>query len=203
MALKDAGDTAGPDTTGDSTPTRARREKRDGNSADPRCPRGKKGGSVALLCVMQQPRQQRRQRQQQALQPPPGPLSLLPPVSGGQDNDGVFGSPAPISPLGPVAPPDSSRPSGMTLDGIPSTPAPRQPSGPYNDTILPLELRRFAAIAAIVLLVTAGLCFWASSVATSRCRMRYGGPLGVAEGPVTRIVEDLRGSIIAATTAID
>ncbi|AVK74520.1 hypothetical protein pqer_cds_98 [Pandoravirus quercus] len=151
---------------------------------------------------MQQPQQQ--QRQQQALQAPPGPLSLLPPVSNGaQDNDGVFGSPAPISPLGPVAPPDPSRPSGMAPDGIPSTPARRQPSGPYNDTILPLELRRFAAIAAIVLLVTAGLCFWASSAATSRCRMRYGGPLGVAEGPVTRIVEDLRGSIIAATTAID
>ncbi|AGO82060.1 hypothetical protein pdul_cds_138 [Pandoravirus dulcis] len=136
--------------------------------------------------------------------PPPGPLSLLPQPSDGQGEDTVFGSPAPLSPLGPVAPPGAPRPSGMTADGVPSlVPAPRRPSGPYNDTILPLELRRFAAIAAVILLVTAGLCFWASSVATSRCRVRYGGPLGVVEGPVTRIVEDLRGGIIAATTAID
>lgn len=92
----------------------------------------------------------------------------------------------------------------MAADGVPSSvPAPRRPSGPYSDTILPVELRRFAAIAAVVILVTAGLCFWASSAATSRCRVRYGGPLGVAEGPVTRIVEDLRGGIIAATAAID
>jgi hypothetical protein len=91
----------------------------------------------------------------------------------------------------------------MILDGVPSSPVSPHPPGPYDDTILPLELRRFAVIAAVVILVTAGLCFWASTVATSRCRVRYGGPLGVPEGPVTRIVENLRGSIIAATTAID
>ncbi|AGO83542.1 hypothetical protein psal_cds_105 [Pandoravirus salinus] len=151
---------------------------------------------------MQQPPYQ---QQQQTLQAPPGPLSLLPPASNnGQGDDGVFGSPAPLSPLGPVAPPSGPlRPSGMTPDGVPSAPVVPHPPGPYGDTILPLELRRFAAVAAVVLLVTVGLCFWASSAATSRCRMRYGGPLGVAEGPVTRIVENLRGGIIAATTAID
>ncbi|WBR14239.1 hypothetical protein pkur_cds_64 [Pandoravirus kuranda] len=126
-----------------------------------------------------------------------------------QPGRGVVGNGGTTTPAEAVAmpavmrTPSVSRTSGMTSDGVPSAPVVPRPPGPYDDTILPAELRRFAAVAAVVLFITAALCFWASSAATSRCRVRYGGPLGVPEGPVIRIVESLRSNIVAVTRAVD
>ncbi|AVK76754.1 hypothetical protein pmac_cds_66 [Pandoravirus macleodensis] len=143
--------------------------------------------------------------QRQPPQPPAGPLSLMPPPP--QPGRGVVdttnAAPAAVAAASVMRTPGVPYASGMVSDGIPSVPVLPRPLGPYDDTILPAELRRFAVVAAVVLFITVALCFWASSVATSRCRVRYGGPLGVPEGPVTRVVESLRSNIVAVTRAID
>lgn len=155
---------------------------------------------------MEQPQQTRVASQAPTQrQPPPGPLSLMPPPP--QPGRGVVDTgdttPAAAAAAPAVRPSGVAHASGMVSDGVPSVPIVPRPPGPYDDTILPVELHRFAVVATVVLFITIALCFWASSVATSRCRVRYGGPLGVPEGPVIRIVESLRSNIVAVTRAID
>jgi hypothetical protein len=68
-------------------------------------------------------------------------------------------------------------------------------ANPYNDRIWPIELKRFALTAAIVLALVLAACFSLTAWATSRCRVRYGGPLGVPEGPLRVLVENFRTSV--------
>jgi len=75
------------------------------------------------------------------------------------------------------------------------------PHNPYNDAILPRELRHFVLVASVLIGLTAILCFVATTWLTSRCRVRYGGPLGVAEGPVETAVESLTTTIRYPTIA--
>jgi len=136
---------------------------------------------------------------------PPGPFYLLAPSPTPlQQRRAAAARLAAEAPPGPEASP-TPRPAtlGATAPAPTTTPVPVTPTAPkafdpYDDTILPTELRRFVGVATLALIITLGLCFVAASWITSRCRLKHGGPLGVAEGPLTLLAESLRNNLAPA-----